>query len=154
MAIPLSMVTRLEEFPASSVETMGALNVVQYRGQIMPLVYISDVLPERRKEKRAQEKSSITGKDSIHIVVYTRNERSVGVVVNDILDIVDDTLSVKQPPGREGVLFSAVIQNRVTELLDIEAIINAAGPKLFEPQPALKGLGLKGYCRRKTCVSR
>ena len=41
VAIPLSMVARLEEFPRTVVERAGSQEVMQYRGQIIPLVRLS-----------------------------------------------------------------------------------------------------------------
>ncbi len=40
MAIPLSTVARLEEFPAAQVEISGSQWVTQYRGQILPLIHL------------------------------------------------------------------------------------------------------------------
>jgi two-component system chemotaxis sensor kinase CheA len=36
MAVPLDHVGRFEEFPISSVERAGTVEVVQYRGEILP----------------------------------------------------------------------------------------------------------------------
>ncbi len=44
MAIPLSLVSRLEEFPVSQVERFAGRDVIQYREQIMPLERLSDIL--------------------------------------------------------------------------------------------------------------
>ena len=45
IAIPLSMVARLEEFPRTVVEHAGTQEVMQYRGQIIPLVRLSQLIP-------------------------------------------------------------------------------------------------------------
>ena len=44
MAIPLSLVSRLEEFPATQVERYAGHEVIQYRQQIMPLVRLAEAL--------------------------------------------------------------------------------------------------------------
>jgi two-component system chemotaxis sensor kinase CheA len=51
--------------------------------------------------------------------------RSFGFVVEQILDIVQDRADVTSPATRAGVLYAAVIGNRVTELLDIPAILRS-----------------------------
>jgi two-component system chemotaxis sensor kinase CheA len=51
----------------------------------------------------------------------------VGVVVERIVDIVDDAAEVRYPPSRTGVLYSAVVQGQVTELIDIPTVLEAAG---------------------------
>ena len=120
MAVDLSLVARLEEFPANSVEIAADREVVQYRGQIMPLVRVSDVLEghARAKEENPQE--------SLHVVVYAENGRSVGLVVDRILDIVEEAYVMQPQKGRKGIRGSAVIQKRVTDILDVPGLIGAA----------------------------
>lgn len=138
MAIPLGMVARLEEFPTSALERAGTQQVVQYRGEILPLIHVARVLAERRKKPRngngqaARPAPAGNGDDKIQVVVYSGQGRRVGLVIGNILDIVEDTLAQRSRASRDGVLFSAVIQERVTEFLDVEGIIRAADPSFFE----------------------
>jgi two-component system, chemotaxis family, sensor kinase CheA len=120
IAIELSLVARLEEFPHEAVEIAGDQEVVQYRGQIMPLLHVSEVL-ESARQKRAASQG-----ESLHVVVYTHNGRSVGLVVDRILDIVEEAYVVHLQSGRKGILGSAVIQSRVTDILDVPGLITAA----------------------------
>ena len=64
-------------------------------------------------------------------VVFTRNERSVGLVVRRIIDIVDESITVKRGANRAGVLGTIVVQDRVTDLLDIESIVRDADPSFL-----------------------
>jgi two-component system chemotaxis sensor kinase CheA len=122
MAMPLSMVARLEEFPRSIVERVGGTEVVQYRGEIMPLVHVASIVPERRQVARGT--SELRGsRDSVSVVVTTEGGRSVGLVVDRILDIVEESLAARRTSGRPGTLGSAVIQGRVTELIDVRGIV-------------------------------
>ena len=61
-----------------------------------------------------------------------RQGRRVGLVVDRILDIVEETLASRSPANRPGVLFTAVVQGRVTEFLDVEGIIRSADPDFVE----------------------
>jgi two-component system chemotaxis sensor kinase CheA len=127
MAIPLSRVDRLEEFPAASVERVGGDAVVQYRGDILPLVPISSIVAERRRAPRGGEPLDLLeGREKIQVVVNTAGGRPVGLVVSRILDIVQEALSVRAQGTREGVLGTAVIQGRVTELVDVERAMRLA----------------------------
>ena len=126
MALPLSMVARLEVFPASAVERVGTQDVVQYRGSILPLVHVSEVLPERRNVARSGDEQSITGE--IHVVVYSAGDRSVGLVVDRIIDIVEESVEIERAASRECVKGTAVIHGKVTEFLDVEAVIQAGDP--------------------------
>ena len=127
MAIPLSLVARLEEIAISSVERADGQQVVQYGGQIMPLIHLGDVL-----NSGAVRAEGIT---MLQVVVYSENGRSVGLVVDRILDIVETTLTIQHAGKRVGVLGSAVIQSRVTDLLDIHNLILATDQNFFAPPP-------------------
>ncbi len=124
LAVPLSSVSRLEEFELSSIEAAGHLEVVQYRSEILPLVRLSDVLEERRAVMRNSPVENNSQK--IYAVVFTEKGRSVGLVVDEILDIVEELIEKRDIGCRAGVLGSAVIQGRVTELLDIQAVLAKA----------------------------
>ena len=72
---------------------------------------------------------------TVQVVVYAGKGQRVGLIVGRILDIVEETIASRSRSGRAGVLFTAVIQGRVTEFLDIEGIIRSADPEFFEQQP-------------------
>jgi two-component system chemotaxis sensor kinase CheA len=120
MAIDLSLVARLEEFPRDTIEVAGDQEVVQYRGQIMPLVRVSEAL-ESKHQNTAE-----SSQESLHVVVYSDQGRSVGLVVDRILDIVEETFVMQPQTERRGVLGSAVIQKRVTDILDVPGLIASA----------------------------
>ncbi len=113
-AIPLSMVSRLEEFDPSAIETSGNHPVVQYRGKIMPLVHVADAL----------QLSATASKESrVQVVVYSEGGRSIGLIVEEILDIVDQEVEVRRDSQSKGLLGSAVIQHRVTDLLNVPELV-------------------------------
>ena len=127
MALPLDALARLEEFPASQVEKSGSESVIQYRGQILPLIHLKVVLEERRRRPRHEPVAPSTEEPtSIQVLVCNYEGRAVGLVVERILDIVEDRADVKSPATRAGVLYAAVIENRVTEMLDLNFILRAA----------------------------
>jgi two-component system chemotaxis sensor kinase CheA len=123
MAIPLSMVARLEEFPRSVVEHSGSQQVVRYRGQILPLIQVSSYVPTVN--------ASDMENDPMQVVVYTEQGRSVGLVVGRIRDIVQETITVKRHAHAHGIFGSVVIQDKVTDLLDVQAVIRAADPTFY-----------------------
>jgi two-component system chemotaxis sensor kinase CheA len=127
MALPLGTLARLEEFPGSQVEKSGAQWVIQYRGQILPLIRLNVVLQERRQRRRhAAPAAPSADVGSIQVLVCNHEGQTVGLVVEQILDIVEDRVEVKSPATRPGVLYAAVIENRVTELLDLTVILQRA----------------------------
>ena len=132
MAMPLSLVARLEEFSRSAVETAAGRDVVQYRGQILPLIHLSAALPDRRERPRGSDSpESETESEKIQVVVYTDQGRSVGLVVDRILDIAQEKVKTQNREGRQGTLGSMVVQGRVAELLDVKGIIQSADSRFF-----------------------
>jgi two-component system chemotaxis sensor kinase CheA len=126
MAIPLSTLARLEEFPVAQVEMSGTQWVTQYRGQILPLVRLNVVLEERRNKLRALQAPPPPDSGPIQVLVLNHDGRSFGLVVERILDIVEDRADVRSSATRAAVLYSVVIGERVTEMLDIPAILRSA----------------------------
>jgi two-component system, chemotaxis family, sensor kinase CheA len=122
IAIDLALVARLEEFPCNAIEVSGDQEAVQYRGQIMPLVRVSHVLESKRKM------ISENAHEALHVVVYADKGRSIGLVVDRILDIVEESFVIQPETARRGVLGSAVIQKRVTDILDVPGLVAAVLP--------------------------
>lgn len=123
MAIPLSMAARLEEFPPGQIEHSGAREVVRYRGQILPLIRVADHVPAVGEMAARQ--------GPVQVVVYSEHGRSVGLVVGRINDIVQEKVTVKRHAHANGIFGSVVIQDQVTDLLDVSSIIRAAEPSFF-----------------------
>ncbi|HWY21645.1 MAG TPA: chemotaxis protein CheA [Candidatus Acidoferrum sp.] len=136
MAIPLSNLARLEEFPMARVEMSGSHWVTQYRGQILPLIRLNVALKERSHRLRALQAPPTLDSGPIQVLVLNHEGRSFGLVVERILDIVEDRADVRSAANRAAVLYSVVIGNRVTELLDIPAILQSADLSALRPLPA------------------
>lgn len=116
MAIALKDVARLEEFARDRVERVGNEEVVQYRGEILPLVHVADVFGEPRAES-----------PMLQVVVHNSQRGSLGIVIDGIEDVVEDVFDTTRRGGRNGVSGSTVIRGRVTELLDPDALRTLAG---------------------------
>ena len=127
-AVPLGLVSRLEEFNRNEVESAGAQEVVQYRGEIMPLIRLSNMLPTPPTAGYGYDDEET---EKLQVVVYSHHARSVGLVVDRIIDIVEDSLEVQRESHHTGVLSSVVIQDRVTDLVDIEGVVRAFDPTFF-----------------------
>jgi len=123
VAIPLDTVTRLEEFPRERIERAGSREVVQYRGQILPLVRLSHLLGGF---------GEVDERETVSVVVYSEGGRSVALVVDRIVDIAESSAAtVRRDAEQDGLVGTAVIQQRVTELLDVRRAILAADPHFF-----------------------
>jgi two-component system chemotaxis sensor kinase CheA len=119
LAVPLSVVARLEEIPHSALERAGDLDVAQYRGDILPLIDAGSLFGEEKVAARADDDRPL------QVIVYAESGRSVGIVVDRIVDIVDEVLTIKHSSTRRGIRGAAILQNRVTEVLDVADIVRA-----------------------------
>lgn len=117
LAIPLDSIDRLEEFDVGEVEWAGAAPVVQYRGAIMPLLWLSSFLGANNSFDEAPT--------TYQVVVHSSSGRSVGVVVDDILDITEVSLEIDSYSARLGVLGSAVIAKKITEVVDLSVVVES-----------------------------
>ena len=95
LAVPLSLVARLEEFPLSAIEHAGGGQVVQYRTAFCRWCRSGTCWNPARRSQRADS-------DPVQVVVFNDGERSVGMVVDQILDIVEEAVTVRQKPSRKG----------------------------------------------------
>jgi len=130
MAVPLSMLARLENIALARVERSGRHWVTQYRGQILPLLHSSQAIEGEASSEL--EGLASPGAASLQVLVLEHEHKSFGLVVNQILDIVESTLEPRFSSTRAGVLFSAVIADRVTELLDVPALLRGTACELAE----------------------
>ena len=104
-AVPLALIARLEEVEMSDVEMSHNERVVQYRGQLMPLIPFNP--GHAWKEDGRQP-----------ILVFTESERSMGLVVDEIVDIVEDNLKVEIAAEQPGLIGGAVIDGHATDVID------------------------------------
>ncbi len=101
-AVALDAVARMELFPCSAVEHCGGVAMVQYRQQLMPLVSVASRFGEHRHP----------------VLVFEDGGRRIGLMVSGIVDIVDIELTIELGSGRPGVIGTAVIAGKATEVID------------------------------------
>ncbi|MCK8786406.1 chemotaxis protein CheW [Roseomonas sp. NAR14] len=106
-AVPLGLVARLEDIPVERIELSCGSPVVQYRGRLMTLLpfaagWSPDPAPGARQA----------------VLVIAEGERTFGLLVDRIVDIIEDRMAIELMAGRPGVLGTAVIAGRVTEIVD------------------------------------
>jgi|HigsolmetaAR206D_1030411.scaffolds.fasta_scaffold03759_5 Chemotaxis protein histidine kinase and related kinases len=105
-AVQLSLVTRLEEIDASTIEwTSGGQPVIQYRGRLMPIVPI-DGLEIRRDGTQ-------------NLLVFSDGTIHMGLAVSEIVDIVEDRLEIEIASDRDDIIGTAVIRRRATEVINV-----------------------------------
>nr|WP_314075278.1 chemotaxis protein CheW [uncultured Roseococcus sp.] len=122
-AVPLSLVARLENLKAGSIERAGDSLVTQYRGNLMPLVPLHGFMSPPETGHQA-------------VLVFGDGDRAMGLMVDEILDVVDAALDMDAAGVRPGFLGSCVVAGRVTEILDTGFWLKQGQPDWFEPLAA------------------
>jgi len=105
-AVPLSLVTRLEEIDARTIELSNGRHMVQYRGQLMPLVSAGPDVAIRREGAQP-------------LLVFSDGDRAMALAVDEIVDIVEEKLDIQVVSDNPGVLGCAVIRGQATEIIDV-----------------------------------
>jgi two-component system chemotaxis sensor kinase CheA len=132
LVMPLSMVQRLEEFPRNKVERSGGQEVVQYRGEIMPLINLQQILGYAACETKDEN-------SPLQVLVSSEQGRCVGMVVERILDIVEEEVAVERKVQSKGLAGSLVVQGRVTDLLDVSECTRDYQPPVLEREAMAEG---------------
>ncbi|MDO9709638.1 hybrid sensor histidine kinase/response regulator [Paracraurococcus lichenis] len=122
-AVPLGLVARLEVVERDRIEVVGGRPLVQYRGQLMPLVPLSG----HWEAAGAPEQQPV--------LVFSDGDRAMGLMVDEILDVVEARLTVDGAGERPGYLGSVVVAGKVTELLDTAWWLRQAGEDWFGAAP-------------------
>ena len=120
LAVPLSLVARLEEIPAAHIEHAAGRMVVQYRGQILPLVPLAGLLDPGAD-------ISVGRDQNVQVVVFSNGDWLIGLVVDRIVDIVEEPVTVRKSSKTFGLMGSAVVGQKVTDYLDLHEIIKKSG---------------------------
>ncbi len=119
-AVPLALVARLEEIPVDTIEDSNGQRVVQYRGQLMPLVTMPG--------------GAIAESGNQPVLVFTDRDRSMGLVVDQIVDIVEERMHIELHGERAGYLGSAVIAGKATDIIDAGYYLTQAFSDWFEAE--------------------
>ena len=104
-AVPLNLIARLEEIDLTQVEYSHDKPLVQYRGKLMPLVAID---PNSEMGKKGRQP----------ILVFADQGHTMGLVVDEIIDIVEDHLKIEVTVDRPGLIGSAIVAGKATDLID------------------------------------
>lgn len=127
-AVPLSLVARLEDIEVSTIEHTGGQAVVQYRGGLMPLIPLN-------------ERVKILTEGNQPVLVFADRERSVGLVVDEIVDIVEEQLTVQLSGDQPGLMGSAIIAGRSTEVIDAGYYLTRTFKDFFGATTSYQGGG-------------
>jgi two-component system chemotaxis sensor kinase CheA len=120
-AVPLALVTRLEDIEGETIEFASGKPLVQYRGRLMPVVPANDALELNRSGIQP-------------MVIFSDGARTMGMAVESIVDIIDEQVDIEFANHEPGVLGSAVLGGRATEMIDLAHYLPQAFPDWLHGQ--------------------
>ena len=118
-AVPLSLITRLEEIDAKDIQQSSGRALVQYRGTLMPLVRVNDGMRIRTEGMQP-------------LLVFIDAGRSMGIAVDEIVDIVEERLNIEVGSVTPGILGSAIVKGQATEIIDVAHFLPLAHEDWFQ----------------------
>lgn len=117
-ALPLSLVTRLEEIEAGEFQRSGSRTLLHYRGRLVPVTPVADT---QLRDKGIQP-----------LVIVSNGDLTVALAVEAIVDIVEDTFELEMAAAEErGIIGSAMIRGRATDVLDLAHYLPLNEPGWF-----------------------
>lgn len=117
-ALPLSLVTRLEEIEASEFQRSGNRTLLHYRGRLVPVTPVAD--------------TALRDKGIQPLVIVSNGDLTVALAVEAIVDIVEDTFELEMAAAEErGIIGSAMIRGRATDVLDLAHYLPLNEPGWF-----------------------
>jgi two-component system chemotaxis sensor kinase CheA len=132
VAVPLALVDRLEEIETASIERAAGRNVLNYRGAILPLVTLQEMITPGYEQRDLP-------KGKTHVIVFSDGLRRLGLMVDCILDIVEEVITARHPGTAPGLLGSAILCGRITDLLDLPALLAVSSDHWLVPAPESRG---------------
>jgi two-component system chemotaxis sensor kinase CheA len=118
--LPISLITRLEEVRLSDADQSNGQWHIQYAEELIPLVWFGDPPDPKSNDKKP-------------LLVMSDAGRSMGLLVDEILDIIEDAVDVQIPSEQPGILGSAIINGAAAEVVDISYFLGLASAHWFEP---------------------
>jgi len=118
-AVPLSLVARLENVKLETIEHSSGKMMVQYRGQLMPIVPFDHNI-------------QMHGTGEKPVLVFTDKAHSLGLAVDEIVDILEDYIDVQLDSGQAGILGSAILDEKATDIIDVGYFLRLVSQDWFK----------------------
>jgi two-component system chemotaxis sensor kinase CheA len=122
-AVPMGQVSRLEYIERATIEYPNDQPVTQYRGQLMPLVGLTPSV------------GTGAGSGQQPVIVFADGSRVMGLMVDEIVDVMEDHMRVELSSGQPGFLGTALIDGKATDILDTSFWLKRAFKDWFGANP-------------------
>jgi two-component system chemotaxis sensor kinase CheA len=112
--LPLSVVSRIEMIETSRIEKSDGRLVVLLQDRLTPLELVSPAIDLSRS--------------SYPVLVVTVDDRTIGLLAEEIVDIIEEKLEIQLASRSADIIGSAEIRGDAVELIDVTHFIAAAHP--------------------------
>lgn len=128
-AFPLGLVSRLERIHKNDIESSGGKTSIKYRGSNLILLSI-------------EQAANVGMRDDVehpYVIIFPFSGKEVGIVVSQIVDVVDISEAVDEKTFRQpGILGSSIILKETTMLVDPYGIVSIIMPEWVVQQEAVE----------------
>lgn len=120
-AIPLSLISRIERISPAAVRRADTQFVIEREGRLMPVMPLCDL-----EDEAAQW----------NVLVIGVGGEYMGLLVGEIVDIVDQKLDIELSGTNPSVIGSTTVGGQATEILDVAYYMKLLRPNAFERRHA------------------
>lgn len=117
-AVPLALISRLENIKTSHIEHASGKMMIQYRDQLMPLMPFDHTINMNLAQKP--------------VLVFTDRTSSMGIVVDEIIDITEEHINVQVSGNQAGIIGSTIIDDKATDIVDVAHFLYAMNKDWFK----------------------
>ncbi len=123
VAIPLDSVSRMEEFPGTAIERSGNQSIIRYRGAALPLLSLGGLLKQGIRGESKFEK------ETIHVIVARQDHQVVGLVVEEIIDVLKTSDIVDSSVRDHAIIEGNLItKDEIIVVIDLEKVFESLIP--------------------------
>ncbi|HEY6434598.1 MAG TPA: chemotaxis protein CheW, partial [Acetobacteraceae bacterium] len=106
LAVPLKLVSRIEEIAREAIELTASHRVTQYRGRLMPLVALAEGVDQSAEPQT--------------VLIFRKGEHLAGLMVDGVVDLVEDRVAIEVTSTRPGVLGTAIVAGQAMDIVDVD----------------------------------
>tara|TARA_B100001971_G_C18253300_1_gene580003 strand:- start:125 stop:2863 length:2739 start_codon:yes stop_codon:yes gene_type:complete len=128
LAVPLSLVFKVEQLVASDVQSMSDSHYANIQGKNILLLYLNDYLSVKPFPENL---------DTFYIIIPKIEDFNVGIVASEIVESAHINLKMESSINSEAVLGITDINNQLTYIIDLFNLAEQVNPVRFKTEKKL-----------------
>jgi two-component system chemotaxis sensor kinase CheA len=119
--LPVSLIARIEMVEPSRIEHADGRLTMIHQDRLMPLVPVGSTHFDKSR--------------SYPVLVITDGDLTVGLLVDEIVDIIEETLDVQLSSGGYDTIGAAVIRGHAVEFIDVTSYLQGVSSSMTRKKP-------------------